>query len=579
MMLDAEGRPMAVPAEGVRFVPFSGGPAVDVPGSSAPAAPPPAPARMMLDAEGRPMPVPAEGVRFVPFSGGPAVDVPGSPAAAAPAAGAIPPAEQEMLDTGARASAPPAGEMAPRAGEVVGGIAAAPGVLPPGVVPGFPASVRHADGARPEPQVDVRSEQLQEVVSFVPHWLVRWGITVVFAVVSVLLAITWLVHYPELVTGQATLTTPEPPVRLVARTGGEVEVLMVADGESVERGAVLAVLRNPADYRAVMRVDSLLRRFDTHDPATGAAFAREPSLGEVQGPYTDFLNALADLRAFDAAPYDGQKVAGLVGQIQDQRRLRESLGAQQALVQEQLAMAERDRDRSRELAARQLISPQELEKAEADYLQKRLALESARNALTSSEIQMAGQAGTLLDVQQKHDDEHRRYVEAVRGAADALRAALDRWRQDYLLLAPTGGRVSFFRPLARGQFVGAAEPVLAVVPSGGHVVAQVLVPQAASGKVRRGQKVIIRFDGFSANEFGTVAGRVEKISLVPDDKKEDEPRYLLQVALPDGLVTSYGKALPFRQEMRGSADVVTEDVRLFRRIFNQLYAIASPHGG
>jgi hypothetical protein len=39
--------------------------------------------------------------------------------------------------------------------------------------------------------------------------------------------------------------------------------------------------------------------------------------------------------------------------------------------------------------------------------------------------------------------------------------------------------------------------------------------------------------------------------------------------LPKGLESSYKKQIPFQQEMKGSADIVTEDLRLLERILYQ----------
>jgi hypothetical protein len=44
---------------------------------------------------------------------------------------------------------------------------------------------------------------------------------------------------------------------------------------------------------------------------------------------------------------------------------------------------------------------------------------------------------------------------------------------------------------------------------------------------------------------------------------------LLDVALSDGLQTSYKKQIIFQQEMKGSAEIVTEDLRLLERILYQ----------
>jgi multidrug resistance efflux pump len=162
------------------------------------------------------------------------------------------------------------------------------------------------------------------------------------------------------------------------------------------------------------------------------------------------------------------------------------------------------------------------------------------------------------------------------------------WEQNYLLRAPAAGRVSFFKPLTQDQFVAAAEPVMAVVPDGGGMVARVQVSQEGAGRVQRGQKVLLSFAGFPQNEWGLVRGRVQRISLLAFREQPDQDAvYLLEVALPEGMLTTSRKRIPFRQEMEGRARVVTQDLRMIDRVFNQLRQLvtgaadrpASPGGG
>jgi len=44
---------------------------------------------------------------------------------------------------------------------------------------------------------------------------------------------------------------------------------------------------------------------------------------------------------------------------------------------------------------------------------------------------------------------------------------------------------------------------------------------------------------------------------------------LIDVSLPNGLTTSYKKQIVFQQEMSGTADIVTKDLRLLERLLYQ----------
>ncbi|WP_367276796.1 hypothetical protein [Flavobacterium sp.] len=44
---------------------------------------------------------------------------------------------------------------------------------------------------------------------------------------------------------------------------------------------------------------------------------------------------------------------------------------------------------------------------------------------------------------------------------------------------------------------------------------------------------------------------------------------MIDISLPNGLETSYKKQISFQQEMSGTADIVTDDLRLIERLLYQ----------
>ncbi|MCL2511709.1 MAG: hypothetical protein FWF09_06630 [Bacteroidales bacterium] len=48
---------------------------------------------------------------------------------------------------------------------------------------------------------------------------------------------------------------------------------------------------------------------------------------------------------------------------------------------------------------------------------------------------------------------------------------------------------------------------------------------------------------------------------------------MVEVEFSDNLTTNYGKTLDFSQEMSGTADVITEDLRLIERFFNPIKSL------
>jgi hypothetical protein len=49
--------------------------------------------------------------------------------------------------------------------------------------------------------------------------------------------------------------------------------------------------------------------------------------------------------------------------------------------------------------------------------------------------------------------------------------------------------------------------------------------------------------------------------------------YILEVQFPDTLTTTYHRKLAFRQQMSGTAEIITDDLRLIERLVNPVKAV------
>ena len=88
-----------------------------------------------------------------------------------------------------------------------------------------------------------------------------------------------------------------------------------------------------------------------------------------------------------------------------------------------------------------------------------------------------------------------------------------------------------------------------------------MLPVQGSGKVKIGQRVNVRLNNFPDQEFGYLIGRVESISNIPTP----EGFYVLEIVFPSGLTTNYDRLLPLTRQMAGSAEIITDDLRLIER--------------
>lgn len=130
--------------------------------------------------------------------------------------------------------------------------------------------------------------------------------------------------------------------------------------------------------------------------------------------------------------------------------------------------------------------------------------------------------------------------------------------------------VTFLQVWNENQTINVGDNVFSIIPDAKNIfIGKVKAPALNSGKLKVGQRVNIRLANFPDREFGVLKGEIKNISLVPDK----EGNLLLDASLPNGLKTSYDKQIVFQQEMKGDAEIITEDLRLLERVLYQFKSI------
>ena len=177
----------------------------------------------------------------------------------------------------------------------------------------------------------------------------------------------------------------------------------------------------------------------------------------------------------------------------------------------------------------------------------------------------------ILQLEQQYADSDIEKKRILEEDAQKLRNAIERWKKQFLIVAPVAGHISLSKIWHSKQTVSAGEEILAIVPDmdrsviNSLIIGRASVSVSYSGKLKVGLPVIIRLDGFPVQEYGTVTATVSGISPIPQNEV-----YLIDVGISDSLVSSYQRKIPFRQEMTGSMKIITENKRMIDRILGTL---------
>lgn len=416
--------------------------------------------------------------------------------------------------------------------------------------------------------IELRSESVQDILTQPPHWMIRWGNTIIFLILVLILIMSYIIKYPEFIPAPIIVTSQNPPEKLEARTNSKIEKIFIKDHQEVKKDQVLMVMQSSANYKDVLALKKII---DSLSPNQISSFPLSETshfkLGELQGDYNSFAKAFQDEALFTRLqPYAPENLAA--NQSLSEYRVRIATTKQQkSLEQAKYELTKKNYIRSQELFNQGVISSMELENEKIKYIQAQQNLENINISLSQMEEGISNLNKTKSGTAINTEKDKITYSSQTLQLFEQLRKSLKQWEQNYLLISNTDGIASFQQFFGENQFIKAGDAVLSILPKNREkLVGRMSVPATNSGKIASGEKVLIKLDNYRYQEYGIVEGKVQNISLSPDK----EGNYYVDVLLPKGLKTSYNKNLVFDKELKGSAEIVTQDLRLIERFFYQM---------
>lgn len=416
--------------------------------------------------------------------------------------------------------------------------------------------------------IELRSEEVQEVMSQIPTWILRRGITSLFIIVMILLIGSWFFKYPDTITAEITVTSLDPPASIIARSTGKIDKIYVNNNQDVEEGTPLAIIQNPTKADDMLSLVKLMHEWSLsgyNEDIANRFLSRESlELGTIQSVYASFLNSLNDYKNYKTLNYYPQKIESQKEQLSTQKEYFNRFIKQEAVVSEQFLTSKSIFNRDSILMSKNVISENEYEISKNSFLNSKQSYLSFNASLKQSELQLIQSEASLLDLRQQATELERKYQLSLYNATEGLNAQIKAWERDYLLVSPIAGRVNHMGIWSENQNVNVGETVFTIVPTHQDTPkGKALLPVQGAGKVKVGQRVNVRINNFPDQEFGYLIGKVESISGIPTA----ESLYVVEVSFPNGMRTNYEKELPITQQMLGSADIITEDLRLMERFF------------
>ncbi len=424
------------------------------------------------------------------------------------------------------------------------------------------------------PLLTDHSEEAREILGRLPKWIIRSGITVIFCIFAAVFFIAYYIQWPDIVSAPLTVTTLNPPVTLLAGTGGKIDRFLVRDGDTIRAGQDVVVFEDCASYEHVRAFERLLHENDEYSSFyLSDTLLRLPyELGHLQSAYANLRRICLSFRYYMETARIEQKKDLLYKKI-DREQVRRSFQQRQyELALKDKVYEERNYSRDSLMFNKyQSIALTDLERSERNLLSKEISLIGQQSSLFSGEAAVLELENQLMDLDMQHDREIYQFRTQIAGAREQLLQQIHDWHEHFVISSPIAGRVVFPDFWSENQSVSGGGRFATVIPlEPVEVWGRAMIPASGIAKVSVGQKVDVKLNSFPFMEYGVLRGEVRSISEIPNQEG-----YVANIVFPEGLVSSFGTELTYIQEMNGTAEIVTREMRLIHRFFQPLRSLLS----
>lgn len=411
---------------------------------------------------------------------------------------------------------------------------------------------------------DRHPEAVREIITEVPSWLIRWGSLIFLGILVIILAISFLVKYPEIIKGELTVELTKSPKAVVSKASGRLTKLLVSDNEEVIGGEPLAYLESTANYNQVLTlVDNLkvAQRMESNKNSMYDLFIDQnnySNLGELQEQYKIFYQAFLKYKMTTSSGVYFKRKKYILSDLKNIEAQRISLNEQKKLQESDYHLADDEFRMHQKLKDLQIETQAEFREQQSKYLSKRSPLIQTDQSLLNLSVNYVEKQKELTELENQISEDKLNYLQAV----NTLLSEAIEWKNKYILTASESGTLKFVGFIQVNQNLTSGQEVFYINHEKSKFFCELHLLQNNMGKIKVGQRVLIKLRSFPYEEFGLLRGKITYISDLPfkDSTFISKVDFDLSPKLK-GHIIQY-----LKPGMIGDAEVITENLSIFNRL-------------
>lgn len=430
--------------------------------------------------------------------------------------------------------------------------------------------------AKIEEQIEnYHSEELQEIISAPPHWLVNWGMLIFITILIFFGALAGIIQSPDIVKGTLVITSYNEPKPVLTKIAGRLLRVVVSENDIVKAGEAMGYMESTGNHEKVIGLLSQLRLLQStlsrnqYSLLNTQEGYRGTDLGELQSNYETFYLSYLKFKASTSYGINLERRRYLMLDIGEINKQNAILHSKLTTRKKEFEIARLEYKMHEKLFAQKVEAYMELKNEEAKFLAKQEPLNDIESSLISNRSLLYQKQKELLELEGEINDEKLKFNQAL----NTFISEIERWKQKYILTAPQSGRVILSRVIQVNKTYKENEELFYITQDNKDLFGEVLIKQNSLGKVKKGQAVLVKLESYPFEQYGMIRGHITFISDVPT--RDSVFSAVVKLNIND--VFFKKQKIILKNGLIGEAEIITEESSLLRKLLRNFTKLLNTH--
>lgn len=414
------------------------------------------------------------------------------------------------------------------------------------------------------------SEEVNSIITSVPSWILTRGITIIFLVLLSIVLLSAFIKYPDVVKTGLRVNSLNSPKNAISYQSGKLVRLLVKENDYVLEKQPLAFIESTGSHIEVIMLSKKLKELSLLLNKSADVSAREfisenLNIGELQGDYQSFYQSyLQYINTKENGLYVTQKNY-LNEDLNEIKKLNQQINQQKKVQEQEFANVQEEYEAYKKLRSKNVISNSEFKQQENKFLSSKYPLQQTATALLNNNSSFIAKQKEIATIENTIREERSKFRQSL----NAIINSTDSWLLKYVVSSPLDGKVGYAGILQENQNIALNQVLFTVNPGNTDFFGEVQIPQYNMGKVKIGQRTLVKLRSYPYEEYGIVNGNVSYITNVAlkdsvfiakiDFKNIEQKNDLNPIVLKPGMVAD--------------AEIITQESSLLQRFLRNITKI------